>query len=244
MHKILITGATGYLGSSLTSYLFKECGFDVSVLVRDRERYPNNFGLPDENIFEVEKLRLYSKNEVSFQSIIHCATRYKADRVTELIAANVSYPLEVIDTVLDKDGFFFNVDTSLKPDTNLYAFSKNQFEIILKEIADNGGPKIINLELEYFFDENEPLSRFLPSLIEACKKNEDFDLTEGDQIRDFIHIIDLCTAIETLIKDRNRFEDYFINVGVGSGNGISIKDRFRSWRYQTCLWSHKLCNDN
>jgi nucleoside-diphosphate-sugar epimerase len=223
MNRILITGANGYLGSALTSHLISS-GYDVSILVRDSAIFTESLNLEKEKVYLVEKLKEYSSIQTTFDTIIHCATRYKADRGIDLAVSNISFPLNVIEAFLDNDGCFINIDSSLDPQTNLYAGTKYQFEKILKLLSDNTRLKVINLELEYFFDENEPENRFLHSLIRSCLENQNFNLTEGEQIRDFIHMSDLCSAVTKILQKKHTIPDAFTNVEIGSGKGISIKE--------------------
>ena len=224
MNRILITGANGYLGSALTSHLNSN-GYDISILVRDSANFAESLTrIEKKNVYLVEKLKEYSSFQNTFDSIIHCATRYKADRGIDLAVSNISFPLNVIEALLDNDGCFINIDSSLDPQTNLYAGTKYQFEQILELLSDNTRLKVINLELEYFFDENEPENRFLNSLIRSCLYNQNFDLTKGEQVRDFIHMIDLCRAIKTILQNKDSISDSFSNIDIGSGVGVSIKE--------------------
>lgn len=219
MCSILITGATGYLGSSLTAFLLKN-GYDISVLVRNVVQYNNTEQLADEKIIGLNN----NNGDKSFDCILHCATRYKADSLLEIAQANIAFPLQVAQQFLNKDGWFLNIDTSLDPKTNFYSTSKNYIKEILGCIADHEGLKVINLELEYFFDENEPEKRFLKSLIKACIKNDSFNLTPGEQIRDFIHMDDLSNAIGLVIRSLKSFEKNYTNIELGLGEGITIKE--------------------
>ncbi|MDB2677764.1 NAD-dependent epimerase/dehydratase family protein [Gammaproteobacteria bacterium] len=72
-----------------------------------------------------------------------------------------------------------------------------------------------------FYGNGQKLDRFLPSLISACIANKKFDLSPGEQIRDFCHVKDIVDAI-LISLDIDLPLGEIINLG--SGDGISIKE--------------------
>lgn len=72
-----------------------------------------------------------------------------------------------------------------------------------------------------FYGNGQKHDRFLPSLILACIANKKFDLSPGEQIRDFCHVKDIVDAILiSLDLDLPLGE----KINLGSGQGISIKE--------------------
>lgn len=222
MCSILVTGATGYLGSKLCSHLVKS-GYKLSILTREPDNYYNIFSLPKDRIYNTTILNAVEKLN-DYDIILHCATLYKSSSTLELADVNIGFPIKVANKFLSKNGLFINIDTSLDPKTNDYAYSKNLLVQLLTKIAQSDDIRVINLELQYFFDENEPDDRFVKSLIKACLQNKDFILTKGDQIRDFIHLDDLIQAVVLVLNSTELIRENFKNIEIGSGKGVSIKN--------------------
>lgn len=224
MNKVLITGGNGYLGSALFNYLIEK-NFDVYALVRKSANkeslYLNRVG--KDKILFLENIRSESQTITDFDVIIHAATRYKG-KYSELINANIEFPFTVLEHFVKKDCVFINIDTSLSPKTNFYSYSKTIFKKLLIRYQSQDSFKIINAELQYFFDEHEPENRFLSSLIRNCLNNESYDLTKGEQIRDFIHMNDICSAIQCLVVQNFRKLDKYKHYEIGTGQGIRIID--------------------
>jgi nucleoside-diphosphate-sugar epimerase len=67
----------------------------------------------------------------------------------------------------------------------------------------------------------QDVSRFLPQLINAClNKNNHFQMTKGEQLRDYCYISDVINAIILIINSKKFIGDI---VNIGSGIPISIK---------------------
>ena len=117
---------------------------------------------------------------------------------------------------------FISMGTGLPDNFNLYTYTKKQFNKMGHFFSKEYGLEFINLELENYYGEFEPKNRFLPSVIEKMKNNEDIPLTQGEQLRDFVYINDVINAI-MLIATKKDLPPY-MDVPLGSGNASSIKE--------------------
>ena len=61
---------------------------------------------------------------------------------------------------------------------------------------------------------NQDINRLIPIVINACKRNQDFNCSDGDQFRDFVYIDDIVNAIIKSIKIKNQ-EGQIFNLGSG-----------------------------
>ena len=66
---------------------------------------------------------------------------------------------------------------------------------------------------------NQKKDRLIPSLIEACLKNNEFPCTEGTQLRDFIFIDDVVGSIFKCYKNEKAKGQIF-NIGSGEPKKI------------------------
>lgn len=222
---ILLTGATGYLGSHLATH-FVESGYNLVVLKRKNSSLLKISHLLDKiNTYNVEDLdfdTLFQKENID--AIAHTAASYgkKNESLVDIYNSNLFFPLQLFEYALKYNvKYFFNANTTLPPDLNVYALSKKQFSDILKINANQ--IKVIDVLLQYFYGPADESSKFVTFIISKLKTNADFiDLSPAIQIRDFIYIDDVVSAYSILLKHCHSFENY-ISVSLGSGRGITLK---------------------
>jgi len=70
------------------------------------------------------------------------------------------------------------------------------------------------LRLYLAYGPKQDLNRFLPFIIMACKKNEKFPCSRGNQFRDFVHVNDVVDVIIKSLSNRNA-KGQIINIGSG-----------------------------
>jgi nucleoside-diphosphate-sugar epimerase len=81
-------------------------------------------------------------------------------------------------------------DAPLEP-TNSYAASKAAASIALLQWAEEHDLSLEILRVFHVFGEGEPETRFWPSLRRAALAGEDFPMTAGEQIREFLAVKDV-----------------------------------------------------
>jgi nucleoside-diphosphate-sugar epimerase len=82
-------------------------------------------------------------------------------------------------------------DAPLEP-TNSYAVSKAAASIALNQWAEENKLSLEIIRVFHVFGEGEPETRFWPSLRRAALAGEDFQMTAGEQIRDFLPVADVA----------------------------------------------------
>lgn len=230
MKRILLTGATGCLGSHLTKAILG-AGHEIVAL----KRRSSSLGRLGEaasrmTFFDIEERDL---NHVfsecgRIDAIIHTATCYgrNNETVSEIFAANTEFPLRLLDAG-NRAGVktFFNTDTILDKYLNLYALSKNQLLQWGKFFARHEKIHFVNLRLEHFYGPDDEPTKFSTYVISSCLGNApDLKLTQGEQKRDFIHIDDVVSAYMILLEKEDRPSKPFIELDVGSGRPVSIRE--------------------
>ncbi len=225
--KILITGATGYLGSNLVNNLVLD--YDIYILKRIKSNTLRVNSILDKlttaNIEETNLSELF-KNQ-SFFGVIHCATNYGRDEndLDETIEANLILPLHLLKNAFEnKVEFFINTDTILDKRINYYSLSKSQFKDWFLFFSDK--IKSINMELEHFYGKGDDPSKFTSKIIRDLVLNEkkDLELTLGEQKRSFIHIDDVVRAFRRILENLNKIQPGYSSFQVGSKKQISIRD--------------------
>lgn len=182
------------------------------------------------DFFDIEGLNLHNfvRDYGRIDAIIHTATCYgrNHETVNEIFAANTEWPLRLLDAV-NHAGVttFINTDTVLDKYLNIYALSKNQFMQWGKFFSKQEQIRFINIRLEHFYGPGDDPTKFSTYVINSCLGNiPELHLTNGEQKRDFIHIDDVVAAYLVLLEKTAEFEQPFIELGVGSGQSVSIRE--------------------
>lgn len=102
---IVITGATGFIGSHITDELVKQ-GHNVSVIIRKNSSLKNIEGLPI-NVFEVdyENIDSVKKATSTAEIIIHCAGMLFGKDYNDLKKANVNSTINLVDSIKNNSNF-------------------------------------------------------------------------------------------------------------------------------------------
>lgn len=223
---ILLTGATGFLGSYLTEYfLFK--GYKIIILKRSTSDISRIKAI-------VNKVKIYNLDDVSIDIIfeierpdivIHTACVYGRNKegISEILETNLFFGIKLIELSIKFNvQTFINSDTLLPRSVNSYSLSKAQFRDWLKYFKQE--IQIINIRIEHIYGARDDFKKFIPWLInKMINSNEKIKLTTGNQKRDFIHITDVVSAFDVILSKRsilpqwNQFE-------VGTNKPYEVKE--------------------
>lgn len=221
--KILLSGATGFLGSHLAKMLIAE-GYSVFILKRSHS-----------NEFRIQNLTIKSFNidsnslkdiftSVQPDVVIHTACNYgrNNESFSEILKTNLLFSVELLEqSIAHNVRAFLNTGTTLDSDINPYALSKNQFVEWLKKLSDKIA--CINLRIEYMYGPQEDLSKLIPSILDKFDHGKDIHLTSGEQMRDFIYIEDVVSAYLKILKSLS-IKPGFQEHDICTGNLHSLKD--------------------
>ena len=227
--KLLLTGATGFLGSHLTRALVAT-GYEVVILKRsfsDCRRIADL--LPGLVHFDLDQVPLAAvfDEEPGITAVIHTSTCYgrRNETSSEIFGSNTAFPLQLMELAATANvATFVNTDTSLDRFLNPYALSKRQFAEWGRFYADKKMIRFVNVELEHFYGAGDDDSKFTTHVIRSCINNlPELKLTLGEQRRDFIHIDDVLTAYLTVLDAALDSSAYLLDYGVGSGQSVTIR---------------------
>ena len=226
--KILVTGATGFIGSHLVKRLIYD-EYDVIVLKRSTsDTWRIKDVLNKVKSYDLDKIDLKTVIEDEIVDlIIHVATNYgrKGESPEDIIKSNITFPSVLIDIAL-KNGLkgFINTDTSVIDTYSFYASTKKAFLHLLNYFHKERDLNVINLQLEYVYGPQDDGSKFIPYLIQGILDDGSVDASPGMQKRDFIFVDDVVDAYVKAIGLIEGMDKDFIAFGIGSGESISLRD--------------------
>lgn len=226
---ILITGATGFLGSHLLPTLIEK-GYNIIVLKRS---FSNTWRI--QNVisqiksYDIDKIsikKIFDENEIG--GIIHLATDYGRKNNNDIIQmskANIELPAKLLDLGCKYEVIFFiNTHTFSNSKYMLYSAMKNSFIEIAKYFTANFKVKFINMKLEHMYGEKDEYSKFIPFLIKNILEDKEIMATSGKQKRDFIYVQDVVYAYLKVIESLKNLYEEFIELEIGTGKSISLRD--------------------
>ena len=202
---ILITGATGYLGSRLCRKLLNDGYNIIAVYLNHNEKL--QYGQEYENrvkkvfLSDLNVEQIFKENKIN--GIIHTSTLYgrSGEQLADMIKANVVFPVEIIfNAIKNKVEFFINTDTILNKYISPYALTKsNVVEWMRMYCADI---KMIDIKLDHFYGPKDKNTKFVAAMLEKLLNNvKKIDLTEGTQTRDFIYVDDVIEVYRVILKN-------------------------------------------
>lgn len=228
--RILLTGATGYLGSHLAQALLG-AGHSVVVLKRRSSSLRRLESiLPRITLLDVDGLDLSVpfKEHGKIDAVIHAATSYgrNGESASQMAEANLAFPLRLLDAaIVAQTPVFLNTDTALDKFLNAYSLSKTQFAEWGQHFAGQKKIHFLNLRLEHFYGEGDDDSKFTTHVIKNCLTNTpELKLTLGEQRRDFVYIDDVVSAYLLLLEKQESLPDWFVELDVGSGDAVTIRE--------------------
>lgn len=232
---IILTGATGFLGSHLLKYLLENSNFNIIVLKRS---FSNTSRISDclknerVKFVDLDKTPIEKCFENYISAVIHLATDYGRDGDSvRVLESNLIFPVKLLELACKyKVNLFLNTDSYFNKE-NLsylylqnYSLSKKSLNLWLKYYSKK--IKVINLVLEHIYGENDNPEKFVSTMIDkiAFKKCSSVDVTYGEQKRDFIYADDVCEAYKIVLDFglSNKFR--YRQFDVGTGVATPIKD--------------------
>lgn len=211
-NKILVTGGTGFLGSSLLPILIC-AGYDVAIVVR-------NMSLaidvnPDVAKYEIttDYLSVYDAlNSFKPDLVIHAATfftfEHSQENLHELSYSNLIFPLNLLEAMNSAEcKYLLNIGSTWQFNSayervpvNLYAAMKNAFECLMDYYTATQKIKATTLYLSDTYGPNDRRKKLMNLLVSkvVCNNEEMIAMSPGHQKLDLLHISDVTNAIAML----------------------------------------------
>jgi nucleoside-diphosphate-sugar epimerase len=227
--RILLTGATGYLGGRLLG-AFLEKGWEVTALKRTGSDTSSVSAWRDQARFLDADTRDPSQIVEQEQPdwIVHTATVYGrgGESPQAMLAANLELPMALAEAATRVKAAFLNTHTSLPPDINRYALTKDFFSRYGRFLATSESLAFTDLVMDHFYGPGDAPSKFTARVIGDLVHNVDrLALTSGRQKRDFLYVDDLVRAY-LLVVSRPPPSGYR-RLEAATGNPVAVRDFVR-----------------
>ncbi len=232
---ILVTGATGFIGTNLTRELRKQHNL---FILGQFEGDPEKLGLPGIIMSDdIQRLADYIK-ENNIEGIIHLASLYLTvhtpEQIKDLVSSNVYFGTAVLEAAslagcvkwfLNTGSIWQNYNTKGKEynPVNLYAATKQAFIDMAKYYSDVFGIKFCTLKLCDTYGPNDTRKKLFKLFKDYSESGEVLEMSPGEQKIDLIYITDIIagfTRLAELLASDTELDDEYV---LTSGRQIPLK---------------------
>lgn len=238
--RVLLTGSTGFIGSHVARLLVGQ-GCDVHALVRERSDLARIsdivplLHLVRGDLLACDGLQM-KLERVRPEICIHLAWytvpgKYLTARENvRLLDASVNLASRLADlgcrrfvgmgTCLEYDlsAGYLSEDSPVKPST-LYGACKLAVQMVLEQLARTTGMEVAWLRLFYLYGPWEDERRLVPFVISSLLRDEVAKVTNGQQLRDYLHVEDVARAAWAVACS-----NLCGPVNLGSGAPVAVRD--------------------
>lgn len=221
--KIIVTGASGWIGSFVARDLVRR-GHDVHAIVRPSAdirrlgRLSNgiayHFGAVDALPFKPDVLICLAWIARPSEYLVS-PENDECLAMTKRLLAGYDGRVVVAGTCFEYDTALgrLSEDSPVKPLTP-YSFAKNELRKFVETL-----PNAAYMRFFYQYGPREHPDRLVPKVIRRLMQGDPINLTHGEQLRDYLHVEDVASAVNTIALSKIQGV-----VNVGSGSAIKQKD--------------------
>jgi nucleoside-diphosphate-sugar epimerase len=238
--KLLITGASGFIGKNLVND-FLDRNYKVTIVLRKKHK----------NLFKNKKVKYFFSNNLfkekinwwrnklkNIDVIIHLAWEAKPPKYQSslknfdclngsLNIASAALELKVkkfigIGTCYEYDiqkNKKLSIKTALNPKT-IYAASKASLYLLLKNFFHNSSTTFIWARLFYVFGKGDHKNKLIPYVKRKIKLNKSVFINNPYKVKDYISVNEVCKKIIKISTTNKKTQNIY---NICSGKGLTIR---------------------
>jgi len=235
--RILITGATGFIGANLSRFFLKK-GANVSVLtrktsdkwrIRDILKDVSEYPVDLKDVFKLKKAVKKIKPQILIHAAVYGGHAFQKD-TNKIVETNFTGTVNLINASIET-GFelFINTGSSseygLKPKpmkeddllepVNEYGVTKAAAALYCHAIARKKKMSLVTLRLFSPYGYYDDGNRLVSYTILSSLRHKNARLSSPDSVRDFIFIEDIIRAYERVINNKDKVKGEIFNIGSG-----------------------------
>ena len=239
--KLLIVGGTGFIGSYLANEALSR-GFEVTVLSLNSKKIKQNnrdIEYLSADITNLEKLSIVLEKKLFHHVvnlggyIIHSSFSKGGNKVFDvhfmglynLVKCTNRRELKSFIQIGSSDEYGSNAAPQYENQRELpispYSSAKTAATYFLQMLSRTENFPAVILRPFLVYGPGQDKSRLIPQIIYGCLENNEFPVSQGEQLRDFCYISDFVNAIFSSFGNNNAFGEV---VNIASGRPISIKE--------------------
>lgn len=233
---ILVTGATGFIGTNLTRELRKEHNL---FILGQFEGDPEKLNLPGYIMNDdINKLADYIKSN-QIEGVIHLASLYLTvhtpEQIKDLVSSNVYFGTAVLEAAslagtvkwfLNTGSIWqnYNVKGMEYNPVNLYAATKQAFIDMAKYYTDVFKIRFCTLKLCDTYGPNDTRRKIFKLFKDYSESGEVLKMSPGEQLIDLLYITDIVAGFAQLVKLLSEAADLNPEYVLSSGRQIPLKE--------------------
>ncbi len=212
MNRVLVTGATGFIGSNLVKRLI-ENDVEVHIITRATSRVEQSdiSSLPvvihqhDGTTAGLVEIFQLARPETVFHLAAKFAAEHESRDIAELVNSNLLFGVQLLEAMaVTQVPHLINAGTAWQHfkqeaynPVNLYAATKQAFETLAAYYVRAGLLKMITLKLLDTYGPNDPRSKLFTLFKRVSSGGERLKMSPGEQRLGFVYIDDVVKAFLT-----------------------------------------------
>ncbi len=253
--RVIITGATGFVGRTLIPRLLSAGVGDLTLLVRNAGKAAAMFGDAPVKIISTEDADWMDRVEKSNpDAALHLAAlytgRHDRESAANLIASNITFTALLLEALSRTDcrhfisigtfSEFRNGDGKYSPN-NLYSATKTAERPIVRYYQSISSWNWIDVIVYSPYGRRNASKKVIDYMVDAFDSASPVAFTKGEQVLDFVHVDDMADFFCALLRKLPALSgEPYLRFHLGSGDGHSVREVGQAMEK---IWGRKMNAD-